>query len=74
MTKETNNRLEALVNVGDDKKKIWRRIGVAFPLKNREGFSVKLELLPVPANSAYEFILVEPSEKEATEYRPNPAR
>ncbi len=67
MKNENTTRLEALVNVGNGDKKIWRRIGVAFPLKNREGFSVKLELLPVPANSAYEFILVEPSEKEATE-------
>ena len=69
MTNEKTTRLEALVNVGDDKRKIWRRIGVAFPLKSREGFTVKLELLPVPSNSAYEFILVEPNtkEKEAAE-------
>ena len=67
MSKETNNRLEALANVGDEKKKIWRRVGVAFPLKNREGFSLKLELIPVPSSGAYEFILVKPSEKEAAE-------
>lgn len=67
MTNEKTNRLEALVNIGSDEKKIWRRIGVAFPLKNREGFTVKLELLPVPSRTAYEFILVEPNAKEAAE-------
>ena len=67
MKNENTTRLEALVNVGNSDKKIWRRIGVAFPLKNREGFSVKLELIPVPTGGAYEFILVEPSSKEVEE-------
>lgn len=68
MTTEKTKRLDALVNIqGGDKKPIWRRIGVAFPLKNREGFTVKLELLPIPSEDAYEFILVEPSAKEADE-------
>lgn len=67
MKNENTIRLEALVNVGNGNKKIWRRIGVAFPLKNREGFSVKLELIPVPTGGAYEFILVEPSSKEVEE-------
>ena len=67
MTTEKSNRLEALVNVSSgDKRPIWRKVGVAFPLKNRKGFSLKLELLPVPSNGAYEFILVEPNSKEAT--------
>ena len=66
MTTEKTQRLDALVNVqGGDKKPIWRKIGVAFPLKNREGYSVKLELLPIPGQDAYEFILVEPNAKEA---------
>lgn len=67
MKNENTTRLEALVNVGNGDKKIWRCIGVAFPLKNREGFSVKLELIPVPTGGAYEFILVEPSSKEVEE-------
>jgi phage protein U len=65
MKDKKTNRLEALVNVGNDEKKIWRRVGVAFPLKNREGYSVKLELIPASSNRACEFILVEPSAKEA---------
>lgn len=67
MKNENTTRLEALVNVGNSDKKIWRRIGVAFPLKNREGFNVKLELIPAPTGGAYEFILVEPSSKEVEE-------
>jgi len=67
MKSEKTNRLEALANVGNGEKTIWRRIGVAFPLKNREGFSVKLELLPVPSGGACEFILVEPTTREVKE-------
>lgn len=66
MTTEKTQRLEALVSIkAGDRKPIWRKIGVAFPLKNREGYTVKLELLPIPGDGAYEFILVEPSSKEA---------
>ncbi len=65
MTTEKSNRLEALANISlGGKKPIWRRVGVAFPLKNREGFSLKLELLPIPRSGAFEFILVEPNPKE----------
>lgn len=65
MTTEKSNRLEALANISlGDKKPIWRKVGVAFPLKNREGFSLKLELLPIPRSGAFEFILVEPNSKE----------
>lgn len=67
MKNENTTRLEALVNVGNGDKKIWRRIGVPFPLKNREGFIVKLELIPVPTGGAYEFIPVEPSSREVEE-------
>ena len=66
MTREKSNRLEALANINIvGKKPIWRKVGVAFPLKNREGFSLKLELLPIPRSGAFEFILVEPNTKEA---------
>lgn len=67
MKNEKSARLEALVNVGQGEKTIWRRIGVAFPLKNRDGYNVKLELIPVPTGGACEFILVEPSRKEAVD-------
>lgn len=65
MTTEKTKRLDALVNVqAGDKKPIWRKIGVAFPLKSRAGYTVKLELMPFPGKDAYELILVEPNAKE----------
>lgn len=66
MTTEKRNRLDALANINIvGKKPIWRKVGVAFPLKNRAGYSLKLELLPIPSSGAFEFILVEPNTKEA---------
>ncbi|MEI7578340.1 MAG: hypothetical protein WCK51_15740 [Armatimonadota bacterium] len=65
MANEKATRLEAIVGIktGEDKTH-WKKVGVAFPLKNRPGYSVKLELLPTPTNGSYEFILVEPSAKK----------
>lgn len=64
MNKEKPTYLEAIasVKIGEDKSK-WTRIGVAFPLKNRPGFSLRLEFIPVPKDQAYEFILVEPKDR-----------
>jgi len=61
-------RLEPLAPTrGTNDKTYWRKVGVAFPLKNRSGYSLKLEMIPVPTNGAYEFVLVEPSEKKPNE-------
>ena len=64
MTKEKPTYLDvvASIAIGEDKTK-WTRIGVAFPLTKRPGYSVRLEFLPVPKDRAYEFILVEPGEQ-----------
>lgn len=69
MEKNMNNdkptHLEALASVSiDETKSKWTRIGVAFPLKKRPGYSVRLEFVPVPKDKAYEFILVEPGERK----------
>lgn len=65
--KAKKQRLEVLAAIaGANDKVYWRKVGAAFPLKNRAGYSLKLELIPAPTNGAFEFILVEPSEaKEA---------
>lgn len=64
MTNEKQTHLEAIASVSiDEGKSKWTRIGVAFPLKKRPGFSVRLEFLPVPTDKAFEFILVEPGER-----------
>lgn len=68
MKKAQTQRLEALAPTkGADEKTYWKRVGVAFPLKNREGFSLKLEFLPVPSDGAYEFILVAPSPRKTAQ-------
>lgn len=56
------DRLEALAKITTSKDKvIWRNVGAAFPLKNRPGYSLKLDFIPAPSGGAFEFILVEPS-------------
>ena len=68
MTNEKATRLDVLASISiDETKTKWTRIGVAFPLKKRPGYSVRLEFLPVPKDKAYEFILVEPSTKKDEE-------
>ncbi len=65
MTTEKQARLDVLASISfDENKTKWTRIGVAFPLKKRAGYSVRLEFLPVPKDSAYEFILVEPGDRK----------
>lgn len=65
MTNERQTRLDVLASISiDENKTKWTRIGVAFPLKKRPGYSVRLEFLPVPKDRAYEFILVEPGERK----------
>lgn len=62
MNNEKQTRLDVLASIEfDENKSKWTRIGVAFPLKKRPGYSVRLEFLPVPKDLAYEFILVEPN-------------
>jgi len=65
MTNEKQPRLDAIaiITFGEEKTK-WTKIGAAFPLKKRSGYSVRLEFLPVPKEKCYEFILVEPEEKK----------
>lgn len=65
MTNENQTRLDVLASISiDENKTKWTKIGVAFPLKKRAGYSVRLEFLPVPKEKAYEFILVEPGERK----------
>lgn len=62
MKNAKTQRLEALAPTkGSDERTYWRKVGVAFPLKNREGYSLKLDFMPAPTDGAFEFILVEPN-------------
>ena len=65
MNNDKPSYLEVLASISiDENKTKWTRIGVAFPLKKRTGYSVRLEFLPVPKDKAYEFIIVEPSDRK----------
>ena len=65
MNNEKQTHLDVLASVSiDENKSNWTRIGVAFPLKKRSGYSVRLEFLPVPKDRAYEFIIVEPGDRK----------
>ena len=41
---------------GKDKKAFWTRIGAAWPLKERAGYTIELEALPIDGR----IVLVEP--------------
>ncbi|EIM25726.1 hypothetical protein [Microvirga lotononidis] len=44
-----SNRYDLLTSKTDkDGKKRWTKVGVMFPSKQGEGFSIKLEALPLP--------------------------
>lgn len=66
MKNAKDQRLEALAPTkGANEKTYWRKVGIAFPLKNRAGYSLKLEFMPAATDGAFEFILVEPSAPKA---------
>lgn len=67
MRKANAQRLEAIARITTAKDKaIWRKVGAAFPLKKRPGYSVKLDFMPAPIDGVFELILVEPSPPKAT--------
>lgn len=39
---------------------IWHRVGAAFPLKNKTGYKVVLNLIPAPSNGQFEFVMMPP--------------
>jgi hypothetical protein len=68
MNNENQTYLEALADLSTNgKKPMWKKIGVAFPLKKRPGYSVRLDFIPAPTGKTYEFILVEPSTRSKEE-------
>jgi hypothetical protein len=46
MSKSNRPSHRALVNLGDEKQKIWREIGAMWPHKDGSGFTLKLDLIP----------------------------
>lgn len=50
-------RYDAMVAKEVKGQTYWNRIGVAFPFRDKDGFNVSLDAIPVPTDGAYKFAL-----------------
>ena len=50
-------------NTGEQKTS-FTRIGVAFPFKEKEGYSIQLDAIPAPQEGVYKILLVPPKPKD----------
>ena len=59
-----------------EEKAAFTNIGVAFPMKDRDGYSLKLHCLPAPVDGEYSILLFppKPREDEQQTRRQEPAR
>lgn len=53
-------RLEAMTVRESNGKSYWTKIGVAFPAKQGEGWTVLLDAMPAPAEGQFKILLREP--------------
>lgn len=47
-----------------EKKTSFTNIGVAFPMKDRDGYSIRLHAMPAPVDGEYTILLFPPKPKE----------
>ena len=47
-----------------DKKSSFLKVGVAFPMRDKDGFSLQLEAVPAPQDGVYKLLLMPPKERE----------
>jgi len=47
-----------------EKKTSFTNIGVAFPMKDRDGFSVRLHAIPAPVDGEYTILLFPPKPRD----------
>lgn len=57
------DRYDALTVRESGDKNYWTRIGVAFPAKNGDGYTVLLDAMPASSDGQYKIFLREPREK-----------
>lgn len=57
--------------VNGEKRSAFTNIGVAFALKERDGYSLKLHCLPAPVEGEYKILLFPPKPKEDQQERRN---
>jgi hypothetical protein len=54
-----------------EEKSAFTNIGVAWPMKERDGYSLRLHCLPAPENGEYVILLFPPKPKEEQPHRSN---
>lgn len=57
-------RLDALSVRESNGKSYFTKIGVAFPARNGNGFSVLLDAMPAPVEGQFKILLMEPKPRE----------
>lgn len=63
-------RLEAMTVRESNGKSYWTKIGVAFPAKQGEGYTVLLDAMPAPVEGQFKILLREPlPPREQTQQR-----
>lgn len=53
-----------------EKKTSFTNIGVAFPMKERDGFSVRLHAMPAPVDGEFTILLLPPKPKDDQQRQP----
>lgn len=59
-------RLDALTVRESNGKSYFTKIGVAFPSRNGNGYSVLLDAMPAPTEGQFKILLMEPKAKDPT--------
>jgi hypothetical protein len=62
-------RLDALTVRESNGKSYFTKIGVAFPSRNGNGFSVMLDAMPAPTEGQFKILLMEPKPREDGQQR-----
>lgn len=57
-----------------EEKSAFTNIGVAWPMKDRDGFTLRLHCLPAPDSGEYTILLFPPKPKEDQQQRRDPDR
>jgi hypothetical protein len=57
-----------------NEKSSFTNIGVAFPMKERDGFSIRLHAMPAPIDGEYSILLMPPKPREDQQQERQPDR
>ena len=66
-----STRLDALAVRESNGKSYFTKIGVAFPSRNGNGYSLLLDAMPAPTDGQFKILLMEPKERDNGATRQN---